>query len=119
MIRDRSLLTSRALDFRASRRLLTFAGLSSNPDCPPQTPNRAFGPKWKKMAEKWILAPKGEKGGKNGRQMGQKWPFSHFSAIFSPFFPGGAKIHCFFDFGPDLGSVQGNRDRKARPTIFA
>ena len=30
--------------------------------------------------------------GKIGPKMGQKWPFSHYSAIFSPFFAGGA-IH--------------------------
>ena len=56
--------------------------------------------KWEKMAEKWILAPPGKRG-----KMGQKWSFSHFSAIF----PGGAKIHfsaIFFPFragGPIWG----------------
>ena len=41
--------------------------LSCGPDCPVQTPNRASGPRWKKMAEKWILAPPGKKRGENGR----------------------------------------------------
>ena len=95
--------------------------LHCDPDCPVQTPFRASRPKWEKMAEKSILAAPGTRG-KNGRNIGQtwvkKWPFSHFSAIFSPFFPDGAKIHfsaIFFPFragGPKwMGSVQGNRDR--------
>ena len=50
------------------------------------------------MAEKWILAPPGKRG-KNGRKMGQKWPFSHFLAIF-PLLPGGAKIHFLAIFFP-------------------
>ena len=98
-----------------------FKGAEETPtlaDCPEQTPNRASGPKkGKKMAKKWILAPTGKKGkkwpknGKIGPKMGQKWPFAPiFPAIFSPFslrpflspFPGRR---------PDLGSVQGNRDR--------
>ena len=52
-----------------------FVPYSCDPDCPVQTPNRASGPKWEKMAEKWILAPRGKKG-KNGRKMGklaEKW----------------------------------------------
>ena len=60
-------------------------------DCPLQTPNRASGPKWEKMAEKWILALPGKRGKiwpKNGKMaifdplLGQ---FSDFSAIFPPF----------------------------------
>ena len=78
----------------------------------------------KKMGKTWILAPPGKRG-KNGRKMG-RWPFlTHFWAIVDRFFghfflfPGGAKIHVFAHFfpisgrRPDLGSVQGNRDRNS------
>ena len=50
-----------------------FVELPCDPDCPVQTPNRASGLKWEKMAEKCVLAPPG-KGGKNGR----KWENGHF-----------------------------------------
>ena len=53
-----------------------------------------------------------------GPKMGQKWPFSHFSAILSSF-SGGAKINFgpFPHFRPEarFGAVQGNRDRKKSP----
>ena len=65
------------------------------------------------MAEKWILAPPGkwEKNGQKNGKIGQNWQFSHFSAIFLPFFPVGPKsiFRPFFShFGP------GNQDRNAR-----
>ena len=82
----------------------------------------------KKMAEKWILAPPGRRG-KKGQKMG-KWqffyPFFFFWSIFGPisqffghFFPfcrwgRNPSFGHFFPISgrrPDLGSVQGNRDR--------
>ena len=79
----------------------------------------------KKMAKKWIWAPpkkKGKKWPKNGKigpKIAQKWPFSHFWAIFSPFSRWGQNPffgHFFPISGrrPDLGPVQGNRDRNTK-----
>ena len=94
---------------------------SCDPDCPVQTPNRASGPKWEKNGRKMDFGPTGKKGeewpknGKIGRKMGQKWPFSHFSAILPPFCRWGQNpfFGHFFPISsrrPDLGSVQGNRE---------
>ena len=63
--------------------------LVCDPDCPV----------WERMAEKWILGEEWPKNGKIGPKMGQQWPFSHFSANFSPFF-GGARIHFLAVFLP-------------------
>ena len=65
-------------------------------------------PQWEKSGK---MADKAKKWVKNGH-------FPIFSAIF-PHSPAGAKIHCsafFSHFGPrpEMGSVQGNRDRKAK-----
>ena len=83
------------------------------------------------MGKKWPkngFWPQPGANGKNGRKMGKlaengsKKPFSHFSAIF-PLFLGGAKIHFlpFFpisDPKPEMGSVEGNRDRKTKASSF-
>ena len=96
--------------------------------CPEQTPNRASGPKWGKNGRKMDFGATGaqrKKWPKNGRigpKMGKKSQFSHFSAIFPPFFPVGPKsiFRPFFPISgrrPDLGSVQGNRSCKTRAHI--
>ena len=84
----------------------------------------------KKMAEKWILAPRGRRGEnmaekwENWPKLGQKWPFSIFWAIFFPF-SGGAKLHfsaTFFPISgrrPNWGSVQGNRDLPLPSALLA
>ena len=69
-------------------------------------PKNDFGPTGKKRKE-WP---------KNGKIVCQKWSFSHFSAIFPPFSRWGQNpfLGHFFPISgrrPDLGSVQGNRDR--------
>ena len=86
-------------------------GMSCDPDCPVQTPNRAAGPKWGKNGRKMDFGSTGKKGekwpnnGKNGPKLGQKWPFSHFCCHFSPFFPVEPKSSFrpffFSRFGPE------------------
>ena len=89
-----------------------------------------------KMAEKWSLAQPGKRG-KNGRNMGkngrkwENWPKNGSKMAIFPFF--GQCFPFFFLVGPesvfrpffspisgrrpDLGSVQGNRDRKANKLL--
>ena len=75
-----------------------------DPDCPVQTPNRGLQSEMGKNGRKMDFDPtrkKGKKWPKNGKirsKMGQKWPFSLFLTILSPF-SGGTKIH-FLAFFP-------------------
>ena len=59
-----------------------------------------FGPAGKKKGKKWP------KNGRIGRKNGSKMAIFPFLPIFPPFSRSGRR--------PDLGSVQGNRDRKVR-----
>ena len=69
-------------------------------------PHREEGGKWPK---KWNIGPK----------MGKQWPFSHFSAVFplsswwgqNPFF---GRFFPISGLQPEMGSVQGNQDRKSK-----
>ena len=77
------------------------------------------GPKWEKMAEKWILAPQRKRGKMaEKREIGQNWVKSgHFPIIrpFLPLFPEGPKS-IFWPFSGrrlEMGSVQGNQDRNS------
>ena len=75
-----------------------------DPDCPLQTPNRAFGPKWEKNGRKMDFGPTA----KEGEKMAEKWEnghfdrflgkCSHFSAIFPPF---SRPKSIFSHFGPE------------------
>ena len=79
--------------------------LHYHPDCPVQTPNGVFLPKWPKKFDPFL---------------GQ---FSQFSVILPPFSRWGQNPffgHCFPISGrrPDLGSVQGNRGHSCVCTCF-
>ena len=101
------------------RVIFLILGLRSRLPC--TDPFRASGPKWEKMAEKWILAQPGKRG-ENGRKMGNppfltlfwaNFPIRRYFSLFArwgqnPFFG-----HVFPISGPkpEMGSVEGNRDR--------
>ena len=106
--------TEIASDSRALQSRLPFP----DPKLPPTGLPPEMGKKWPKNG----FWPHRENG-KIGPKMGQKWQFSLFGHFF-PIFPGEAKIHfsaIFFPCRgrrPDLGSVEGNRDRNLSANFF-